>query len=72
MGEGEGGMIWENGIETCTIIELYVQDSRYFLSFHVNTAMGKVDSFVCSGSKTKYIFKKFLFSPHLHGDLVAT
>ena len=29
MGEGEGGMIWENGIETCNIIYEMKRQSRF-------------------------------------------
>ena len=29
MGEGEGGMIWENGIETCNIIYEMSHQSRF-------------------------------------------
>ena len=29
MGEGEGGMIWENGIETCNIIYETICQSRF-------------------------------------------
>ena len=34
MGEGEGGMIWQNGIETCIIYETSCQsrfDARYWI-----------------------------------------
>ena len=29
MGEGEGGMIWENGIETCIIYIIYEMNHQF-------------------------------------------
>ena len=33
MGEGEGGMIWENGIETCIISYMKRIDNQKFLNY---------------------------------------
>ena len=41
MGEGEGGMIWENGIETCIIS--YVKRIASPGSMHDTGCMGLVD-----------------------------
>ena len=35
MGEGEGGMIWENGIETCNIIYETNRQSRFDVGYRM-------------------------------------
>ena len=40
MGEGEGGMIWENGIETCIIS--YVKEIAHPGSMHDTECLGLV------------------------------
>ena len=42
MGEGEGGMVWENGIETCILS--YVKQIASLCSVHETAAQGR-----CSG-----------------------
>ena len=44
VGEGEGGMIWENGIEICIISYMKRVTSRGFLYFHTNCEI------ICSSS----------------------
>ena len=41
MGEGEGGMIWENGIETCIIS--YMKRITSQVSMHDTGCLGLVD-----------------------------
>ena len=53
MGEGEGGMIWENGIETCNIIYEKSRQSRFNARYWMlgAGALGQPRGMVCGGKR---------------------
>lgn len=47
-----------------TLWNYIVQDSRYFLTVHISTAGGEVDSFCVPSEKNQIYFSKLRISPH--------